>query len=376
MKHKVAYMLGGLPRGGAETLVLDVFRHAADAPFDVVGIYRKSGAYEDNFKQTGRTFIQCAPHGKCFLTYFRQLRKIFRAEHVTIVHTQQALDCIYAWLALHLTLCLNKLPKKLITTFHGFDMGENWMMKLKNSLAIWMADEICFVSKYQFNVYLHQYSILCMRYKHDSSCIHVVYNGIDFSKFKVSNAQFLSLTPQLPINLCMVGNFNHVRSQKVICQALSLLDIPITFSFIGRCVEGEEYLYDECVRLAHDVSSKTHNAIQIQFLGSRSDVPQLLAQMDGFVYSTNCDTFGIAVIEAAASGLPVLVNDNPVMKEVAEPFAFFYESDNPADCAEKIKDLIACYDNVRRRAQEQIIIVRDLYSINHHILRLNSIYNS
>lgn len=368
--------MGGLPRGGAETLVLDVFRHAANAPFDVVGIYRKSGAYEESFKQTGRTFIQCAPRGICFLAYFRQLRKIFRAEYVTIVHTQQALDCIYAWLALHLTLCLNKLPKKLITTFHGFDTGENWMMKWKNSLAMWMADEICFVSKYQFNVYLHQYPILRMRHKHDSSCVHVVYNGVDFSKFKVPNNQSPTPNLQLPINLCMVGNFNHVRSQNVICRALSLLDIniPITFSFIGRKVEGEEYLYDECVQLANDVSSQSHSIIKVQFLGSRNDVPQLLTQMDGFVYSTNCDTFGIAVIEAAASGLPVLVNDNPVMKEVVGDFAEFYRSDDSKDCAEKMRILFNKLVGRKRDAQTQSDIVRNRYSICNHIEQVNKIY--
>jgi len=35
---KVAYLLGSLNRGGTETLVLDVFKKASQAPFQVMGI--------------------------------------------------------------------------------------------------------------------------------------------------------------------------------------------------------------------------------------------------------------------------------------------------------------------------------------------------
>ena len=57
---KVAYLLGSLNRGGTETLVLDVFKKASQAPFQVVGIHRKGGAYLPGFKATGEKMIEQA----------------------------------------------------------------------------------------------------------------------------------------------------------------------------------------------------------------------------------------------------------------------------------------------------------------------------
>lgn len=53
---------------------------------------------------------------------------------------------------------------------------------------------------------------------------------------------------------------------------------------------------------------------KVHFMGPRSDVPELLASWDAFLYSTDHDTFGIAVVEAIAAGLPTFVNDWEVMK--------------------------------------------------------------
>ena len=118
MKEKVAYLLGSLNRGGAETLMLDVFRNAEKAPFEMIGVHRKGGAYKDDFYSAGPKMIQCAPKRFGYIRYLMQLRKLFKSERVTIVHAQQPLEVIYAYLA---TIGMN-IP--ITQTFHGFYL---WM---------------------------------------------------------------------------------------------------------------------------------------------------------------------------------------------------------------------------------------------------------
>ena len=58
-------------------------------------------------------------------------------------------------------------------------------------------------------------------------------------------------------------------------------------------------------------------ADRVVFWGPRSDVPELLGQMDVFAFSTTRDEgFGIALIEAMAAGLPVVASDVPACREV------------------------------------------------------------
>jgi glycosyltransferase involved in cell wall biosynthesis len=60
-------------------------------------------------------------------------------------------------------------------------------------------------------------------------------------------------------------------------------------------------------------------ADRVVFWGQRSDVPELLGQMDVFAFSTTPDEgFGIALIEAMAAGLPVVASDVPACREVLD----------------------------------------------------------
>jgi glycosyltransferase involved in cell wall biosynthesis len=55
----------------------------------------------------------------------------------------------------------------------------------------------------------------------------------------------------------------------------------------------------------------------VEFLGVRTDIGQLLAEVDIFVFSTTgAEGFGIALAEAMALGLPVVATDVPACREV------------------------------------------------------------
>lgn len=54
------------------------------------------------------------------------------------------------------------------------------------------------------------------------------------------------------------------------------------------------------------------------FLGSRSDVPELLGEAEVFVLSTHTEGLPVSIIEAMASGLPVVASDIPPCREVLD----------------------------------------------------------
>jgi glycosyltransferase involved in cell wall biosynthesis len=57
---------------------------------------------------------------------------------------------------------------------------------------------------------------------------------------------------------------------------------------------------------------------QIQFLGKRHDVPELLSQSDIFVLPTLLEGLSNAILEAMAAGLPCVVSDIPENRQIID----------------------------------------------------------
>ncbi len=366
-KVKVAYFLGALNRGGTEILLLDVFRNWQRFPYDIIGVHRKGGALLHEYETAAPDLICCTPVCGHVLTYLIKLRKILKRYHISVIHAQMPLDCIYGYLA------SIGLGIKVITTFHGFDIGADIQTKCKNRLAIRLADKVCFVSNYEYDYFTQHYSVGL------KGCVN--YNGIDMSKLDkigvpTNTVNDLS-TNRYRAKLCMVGSFCSGRSQQIICRAINVLQKQMQndfdFYFIGGARNGEKYLMDWCVEYC-----KNNGLNNVYFLDNRIDIYSLLYHMDGFIYSTVHDTFSIAVVEAMALGLPVVVNDWEVMKEITHQgeWATLYKTEDVEDCADKIKDLLNNLIERKKQAQKNKSQVRDAYSIEKHIQHLTDIYQS
>jgi len=365
---KIAYLLGSLNRGGTETLLLDVFKNASKADFDFIGIHRKGGVLKNDFYAAGQKFFKVSPKFPVVVFYFFKLRKLLKKENVQIVHAQQCLDALYAWIA-----CLGT-NIKVVQTFHGYD---NLDLSKKNKLAAFTAkrtDKNFFVSQSTRDFYVKKYGL-------NPAKQAVVYNGISFEKFdeKFEIPDFLKkINPSaVRLKMAMVGNFVSGRSQNYVCKFLKLLhneNAAFDFYFVGKKNEAEAWRYDDCVQYCQE------NGLfdNVHFLGSRSDVPAILNSIDAFVYSTDHDTFGIAVIEAIAVGIPVFVNDWEVMSEITDngELAVLYKTKDEQDLLEKFMLLLQNRSEYVQKAKANSQIVRDKFSIEKHLQNLKKEYDS
>jgi len=172
-----------------------------------------------------------------------------------------------------------------------------------------------------------------------------------------------------------VGNFNHVRDQITICKALKVLkekQILFNFIFVGARQNHAGHLYDQCV----DYCLKNGLSRQVFFLGSRQDVPALLKQMNAFVYASNNDTFGIAVIEAMAAGVPVIVNNWKVMLEITEQgkFAEIYFTGDHHHLAEKISNFTLNKNTYKIKAEKIAKQVIKKHDVSTYLQTLKKVY--
>lgn len=357
----VIYLLGSLNRGGAETLLLDVFNNSSKAGFLFSGVYRKGGVLERAFKNTMVSFEKLTPRFPFDPLYLYNLRKLIISAGAKIVHAQQYIDAIYAKIALMGT------KVKIVQTYHGYDLGQSRIGDFLIKTISKRIDCNVFVSETQRDFFVRKLRLPLER-------TAVVYNGLNFAKLGAVKKR---VPHDGKVIMGTVGNFVIGRDPMTLCRFLEKLaeeNMEFEFYFVGRRDEKTPDFYDNCVRFCESqgLNDKVH------FLGGRSDVTELLAKWDAFMYSTDHDTFGIAVVEAIASGMPVFVNDWDAMREVSSDgkYAVLYETKNIDDLDNKfqvfLKDKQKYYEMAANNAGE----IRRIYSIENHLQSLQKVYNN
>lgn len=357
---KVIYLLGSLNRGGAETLILDVFNNASKANFEFEGIYRKGGVLEQAFKSTNVTFKKLSPKFPFDPNYLRCLRSLVLSQGAEIVHAQQYIDAVYAKIALLGT------NVKIVQTYHGYDLGQSRIGDFLIKTISKRIDCNIFVSENQREFFVKKLRLPLER-------TAVIYNGLNFAKLG-------DVKKRIPrdgkVIMGTVGNFVKGRDPMTLCRFLKKLDeekISFEFYFVGRRGDKTPYYFDDCERFCKISGLES----EVHFLGGRNDVPELLTNWDVFLYSTDHDTFGIAVVEAIASGLPVFVNDWEVMREVSldGKYAVLYETKNTDDLYNKFQLFLNDKQKYYEMAANNAVEIRRTYSIESHLQSLYKLYN-
>jgi glycosyltransferase involved in cell wall biosynthesis len=143
----------------------------------------------------------------------------------------------------------------------------------------------------------------------------VINNGVALHRFDVPRsaalARELGLDPQRLV-VGTVGRMVEAKGHRYFVEAIPqvLARRPdAQFLFVG---DGQlrKTLWDQLPTAARP---------NVCFAGARADIPELMALMDVFVFPSISEAFGIALIEAMASRLPVVASDIRPLRDIVVP---------------------------------------------------------
>ena len=142
----------------------------------------------------------------------------------------------------------------------------------------------------------------------------VIHNGCDVHSIARS-AAISRARRSLPrtFTIGMVARLDPVKDYSTLLEAFASLRA------MRPGVSAELRVVGEGPLLAplRDLAARLHVDNDVVFMGARSDVSNILGELDLFVLSTNCgEGFGIVLIEALAAGVPVIASDVPACREV------------------------------------------------------------
>ncbi|MGH8020133.1 MAG: glycosyltransferase family 4 protein [Opitutaceae bacterium] len=70
------------------------------------------------------------------------------------------------------------------------------------------------------------------------------------------------------------------------------------------------------------------------------EIHRYYAEADAFIFASSCETFGMILTEAMASGLPIAASDRSVIREVAGDAAVYFDPEEPQDIAAVMQRLM------------------------------------
>lgn len=107
---------------------------------------------------------------------------------------------------------------------------------------------------------------------------------------------------------------------------------------------------------------------RVHFLGEMDPdgIGAMLCALDVFVFPSRAETFGLAAVEAGQAGIPLVVNDHPVMREVldisGEPCAEFVDVKDEATFAASVRHILDYPDHAEKLSTKARLL-RQKYSL-------------
>jgi len=162
----------------------------------------------------------------------------------------------------------------------------------------------------------------------------VIYNGVNAELFTMERDQLLIRNMlQIPNSSYVIGHigrFDKSKNHELLLRLASILLYDNDSYHFVFCGDGTQMLADRCKQLG--IQSN------VTLLGYRSDVENVLASLDLFIFPSYTEGQPNALIEALIAGIPVITSDIQPIREVI-PNDLFPYSHPPDDINSFVKSV-------------------------------------
>ncbi|MEU1188993.1 glycosyltransferase [Streptomyces sp. NPDC005859] len=309
---KALHIITGLGVGGAEQQLRLLLRHLP-VECEVVTL-TNPGAVAEGLAEDGVRVVHLGMAGNRDLAALPRLVRIIRSGGYDLVHTHLYRACVYGRLAARLAGV-----RAVVATEHSLGDSQLEGRKLTSGVrALYLASERLGRTTVAVSPTvadrLRGWGVPAPR-------IEVVPNGIDLNRFRFDPDARRRTRRRLglPDHAYVVGGIGRLTAGKrfdVLIHALARLPRDHWLLLVGGGPE-ENVLR----RTAHEAGI----ADRVLFTGERPyvpdrtpgpDLPSLTSAMDLFVSPSPEETFGLAIVEALACGLPVLYASCPAIERL------------------------------------------------------------
>lgn len=315
--------------GGLELYMVRAAK-ALDDEMEVLSVISTQSKLEQYYEETTYDY-QKIPRTRTFsFSTARRLAKIIDAEQVDVIHMHWTKDLPVAVMA----KMLSKRKPKLVQT------RNMTMTRFKDDFYhrfLYAHMDMILPVTHQVAEQIRQFIPEKVRPK-----VEVLYMGSD-KPVILDETQMQAYKEEIGVTpgefvIGMVGRIEEVKGQYLLIEAVERLKqegVKVKVFFVGHAME--ESYQEELQMMVIDKALSE----QVVFLGFTKDPHRFMQACDALVLATECETFGLVLIEAMQVGTAVIATDQCGPLEIIEheKSGLLFKAKDSDDLAVKIKRL-------------------------------------
>ena len=278
-----------------------------------------------------------------------QLRRYIRKNNIQVVHSHLFMSTIIARLA---------CPKdvKLFTTIHSLP-SKNYFADSR--MAKWM-EKITYRKRHHIIAICHEV------FRDYKKCIGlkgsytILYNYVE-DVYHTPSYKKMSFNGTF--RMVAVGNLKKAKNYPYLIEAFKSMPKNVHLDIYGSGPQEKE------LQTAID-----QYKLNIRLCGVRNDIQNVLPNYDAFIMSSIFEGQPISLLEAMACGMPAILSDIPVLREVTNDNAIFYSLDNVQDCVQKISAIANHQVDLDEYAKANFDRIKKIASKDNYMSMLKRIY--
>lgn len=285
--------------GGIETYLYKLWKHIDKEMFhfDFIDTNLGTPCFYDEFVEMGSQFYKVTPRNISIKKNKEDLQKLFETESFDIVHC-------------HLNTLSYIEPIKIALKYGCEVIVHSRSSNSPKALTTKILHYYNYIKITQLD---NQLTKLAVSRKAgnwlfgENTTFNIINNGIDLNKFKFKNSVRNNMRDELDLNdkfvIGHVGAFLYAKNHKFILEIFKSSLEYNEHSILMLVGDGPLILKIKAMAEEMKISDK------ILFMGIRSDIPDLMASMDVFIFPSFYEGFPNVILEAQATGLPCLISD-------------------------------------------------------------------
>jgi len=309
-KRKIIHLIQALDNGGCENMLLRTLPLLTDFEHKIITLNHK-GELAEQFERK-KIDVRNIDQKNLWdiFSYFRLLKEI-KKEKPDLIFTYLFHADFVGRLFLQVFLCHSRAggkPVRIIPSLRTtYNHKKYWSARLFEKLTRSFVKNYMANSQSIKNFYVKNIGV-------DPEKITVIPNGIDTAFYgKIERdenlKENLNIKKSELVIIC-VANLHINKGHKYLLEAFE--NVYAENNNIKLLLVGDGNEKENLLKQIENYSSKNN----ILFLGKRTDVPQLLKISDIFVLPTLFEGMSNAIMEAMATGLPIITTDIPENREL------------------------------------------------------------
>lgn len=327
---KILHIIHGFGSGGAETWLVAATKYLKAHPenhlhFDFLLTGGVKSVFDEEVEKYGSKIYYLKYSFKKILSFRRAFKTILKHTKYDVIHDHQ--DFISGW---HFFSAIGYLPPITIAHLHNpYNFVRNYSISLQRkfsySFGRLLMYKLCTKITGTSDVVMDEYGY--NKYPYRLKRVHPTYCGFDPVEFAYSSTaknkicNEFNWVPDSTKIAIFVGRIGTQSDDTAINQKNPEFAFQIAKALVGDNEQwkflfvGYKGEYGNFVE--NEIGSLGLNE-RIKLLGIRKDIPSIMSAADVLICTSFWEGLGMVVVEAQASGLPVIMSDSVPLEAIID----------------------------------------------------------